>query len=980
MAQSAKVIDVSRTYLPVDPQAFPQNMHSTQREDSPERGTPVVPYQGHNFMPTGYGYKSYFGTGSKIDIDALGARVDHVFIFQNDGFENVIIALTESGVWYKNGATAGAWTNVVAYTPDVDPQVHYDWSFCVINDALYCYMQGKGSYVKIVSATASPFISVSQVVPNFLNMSGQIGIFKAGNRLGFWDSADSFAWSNLDDFTDFTPSLETLAGNVTFADVKGRVVTVIGHGEGFIIYSTKSIVYIEKAPDTLFQWNPRVVLGDVGIVYGNQAVSSNPDWIHFAWTTTGVYKIEQARAEVLIPEVWDYLKDSVSPISLKLIEGRYLAFEIIEEGFVTGKIVASDGVAEPLDYVFQGTTAVEPPNVDGGAISWGDACLAVGQAGEGQRLSGENGGTGPAVSPPNTSPTTLYEPIWTAYLSRRTVLPDNIVWGAVPCATVDPNGVEKNQCPGDTNNLSKWTTDANNKRATTGAEAYVDGKWTMERFVAAQSAIWKAEEDSINAFINAVVNRASSGTKITNSSNPFVGDPLTVNECLIGRWPSKWTPPKFGYSTCAFWLTRICTDAVDIYRRKTNIITAEDTMQPNQPISGYVRIVSGNINFSPIYASAEAAAAVNTNGVPEVIADTGGNWNVYFQDTADGGDQVSTGAWLVKNSVSGVTYDVAIAVIWSGIPGKKYRYLAAGTRVSQIPNVGLYDAGGQYRKTETMYAHNVAKEASVLAIESAYCEITSWRYKDNNGTTQTTAAGACATNANLYNKGLTSPNGRATDEETLARNMLGDDGSFCGLPFEPTLAIDGSSITWPTITVTLPGATFFLQKGSKSPVYPTYEGAYVYDLHLKKWGKMKLRYKQLLDYSPINANLNGVIPYETFGIIGGVIKGDGFIYLFDERPTDSFITWGKIGYFRQGTTQMEEIRVDFKIPSTGVLRSEASLEGRNLSAGFDTATAFTAAESVTLQGGYPGKWHNITISGQYDICYMEYRGYTAGRR
>ena len=73
-------------------------------------------------------------------------------------------------------------------------------------------------------------------------MSDRWGIFRANGRLGFWDSANSISWSSLFDKADFTPAIETLAGNVTFNDVLGRIVSIKASGSGFVIYSTKNIV------------------------------------------------------------------------------------------------------------------------------------------------------------------------------------------------------------------------------------------------------------------------------------------------------------------------------------------------------------------------------------------------------------------------------------------------------------------------------------------------------------------------------------------------------------------------------------------------------------------------------------------------------------------------------------------------------------------------------------------------------------------
>src|SRR5437764_1133039 len=101
MTQLAKIIDITKTFVPVDPNAFPETLLGTAREDTPTQAAPVVAYEGYNFMPTAYGYRSYFGINQKVNIDALTSRVDHVFIIQTLTFENILVALCEDGIWTK---------------------------------------------------------------------------------------------------------------------------------------------------------------------------------------------------------------------------------------------------------------------------------------------------------------------------------------------------------------------------------------------------------------------------------------------------------------------------------------------------------------------------------------------------------------------------------------------------------------------------------------------------------------------------------------------------------------------------------------------------------------------------------------------------------------------------------------------------------------------------------------------------------------
>lgn len=223
--QNAKFIDVTKTFVPLDPKSFPVSMHGTQDEDSPEQKIPSMAYEGKNILPTAHGYSSYFGLNRVLDINPLPARCDKIFIMQNEFYRNVLIALTEAGIYIKQGNATGAWVHALVIEAPTDDTIHYEWTTTIISQKLYAYRQGYPSY-QLIQGDIVNGVAITSVVPTFLNMVGQVGIFRAGGRLGFWDSDSSIAWSNLDDFSDFTPSILTLANAVKFSDVNGRIVTL----------------------------------------------------------------------------------------------------------------------------------------------------------------------------------------------------------------------------------------------------------------------------------------------------------------------------------------------------------------------------------------------------------------------------------------------------------------------------------------------------------------------------------------------------------------------------------------------------------------------------------------------------------------------------------------------------------------------------------------------------------------------------------
>jgi hypothetical protein len=179
---------------------------------------------------------------------------------------------------------------------------------------------------------------------------------------------------------------------------------------------------------------------------------------------------------------------------------------------------------------------------------------------------------------------------------------------------------------------------------------------------------------------------------------------------------------------------------------------------------------------------------------------------------------------------------------------------------------------------------------------------------------------------------------------------------------------------------TYPGATFLMQDGIPAPYYPTYVGALVLDTALKKWGKMKAEFQTLLDYSPFNSASGDVVPYSNLGVDMGILVNDGFIYNMDAKPLESFMRYGKIGYFRQGYTYLEEVRVHFRLPSTGTIKLAGTLNGLTLDKDIEQLYTYTDVLNMNCFGHIAARWHTIEISGNYDIQYIEYRGTLSSRR
>lgn len=351
--------------IPVDVSASIAGMigktgNNTAGEDSPSNPSPARIVDIRNVMPTEDGYFSAFAPIA-LNVDRYThvdphpfkytefaedqntrslaalkmARTQQVIPYETAAGVRVYVILAETGIFVRNHMVrigehvaepekvVGPADVVEAISPEEG--VFNLWTTSLIDGNLYCYLQGKeevyvigdlgthlsmetlGTEHRIVRKWESDILQVVAAKPSFLNMSGQVGIFRAGNRLGFWDSDNSIAWSSAFDKMDFTPDVTSLAGATKFAALTGAIISILPTTRGFLVYATSSVLNaVPSGSEEL--WAADLVLAETGIEYYFQATTgSNPDQ-HFAWTKTGLYRIQGGKAEKILEDDYRALR------------------------------------------------------------------------------------------------------------------------------------------------------------------------------------------------------------------------------------------------------------------------------------------------------------------------------------------------------------------------------------------------------------------------------------------------------------------------------------------------------------------------------------------------------------------------------------------------------------------------------------------------------------------------------------------------
>lgn len=1100
MATQDRPIDLERSYIPMDPNAFPETMHATGEEDTPENRIPVIVYDGFNFLPTQYGYASFFGVGTKIDIEALESRIDDIFIVQTDALRNILVALSEDGIWTKEGNATGTWSHIVTLVlPTGD--VHNKWTRCVIGNEVFMYQQGGPGYY--VMNSGNSFVPTI-VIPTFLNMEGQIGIFKAGGRLGFWDSDGSVSWSDVDFKNDFVPSLTTGAANSKFQQVVGKITAILQHGNGFIIYSTKSVVVVVRSADANYFWASDTVFNNNGISYYNQVVMGQPDTTHYAYTTFGFVKIENGRPEYIIAEVFSYIKEKREPVYLTILEGRFLFIGIIDEDLIFPEVTFTN-VEVPASFVTwaAGAAAVLDPNGEGECNA-----LAGGNNQEGTNLFNAHGWTSRGQATADES-----VPIFEDHLASVFEVAKIKAWKTFNPSTFGSD-LYFSSTAFDDGSITKIDSSGNEfmvpsvspKGLEEDPNAFEHIEDNEFNFYFKQEMLWHAEERMYEDWKFAIVHKIHSDVTVPHITyvpiQPIIGETTDHPEHEFGPYVSPTFQSEanrfYGFSSTdkSAWLQRSLTKGVNVkvIENLKTTITNNDQLRwellaatttsfgisslvqqhiQYETYDGLIGVIESEGSIPGLIGATHAIGAFDSFTVTGAhFANSGTTEAPGIQNAAtirsvatdvvlelDGHADVTVTAtflpwkgyfsWPVTSSTNSVYYYQGGVGYFTELGVENPQDFAFNTFApSQVVNLTI--GSGVYRdKNVVVQSFNTPtfEEVSIdtcLHKELGFTKIKSKGHYEGDTLVEDTEAGTiddepsaltflltlfgAANEAAMWAIGgvsnkvdflhtfdfILNPDPTTYLEVALAFGATGGentgaeeadytdvcegspspdptkqfsfngDNVSSGSPFLctiPTVFIDGEDFTFEGQVLELPPGSFLLQDGSIEPLYPTFAGAFVYDLQYKKWGKMGQDYKCLLDYSPINTEAGDkTIPIDLFGVNGGALLTDGSIAIFTKTPSESIARYGKIGYFRQGFTDIETLELQFRGGATGSVTVECSIDGKNVDGSLTVSENFSNTNFHVMGVSRSAKWFNVVLRGFYDLKGLQFKGRKKGKR
>lgn len=1006
MAQRAQIIDITKTYLPGDPNSFVQTLVNTDKEDGEEKTLPPLLFEGHNFLPTSYGYRSYFGVVPKLDILDLTSRVQFVFSYQLPDYSFRLIALAEDGIWTSNpGIQDNAWVHEV--TIAYSSSILEEWSACVIENVLYMYHQADSVvYYTNINLGA---LEILNFAPSFLNMAGQMGIFKAGTRLGFWDSANSTAWSSNVDLHDFTPSIENFAGNQIFEAVVGRIVTIRGHVEGFIIYCTKSIVGANFDQQGVLLWDAKKVFDNIGITHSRAITFGQSDAEHIVYTTSGIYRIGKYNAiagkhdtELLVPEVYDFLRETRDPIWLDTINSRYVFFHILNPDYVFGLTAFSYIQNPPYRLTIGGNTwngeTAPTIDIDGNASAEAIRQLVT---------------FGFVSQPADTTA------IWTAITSETqpgTIGPFSSSGSRLAqnlgftTADIQNSYITGTTLPSELSSTPTEHTDISKEYLGTLPQASVTVENAMGisliKVMQQQMNDWHMRTMHQQAAVTAI----GAATKVVNdagvypyytSSNvtpPFAAPADVTTYDLVGTYISGNgnTQLQKDIPGRRIVLRKYLQEKITIQRKK--VVSSVWRQQGANTGAGY-KIPGGvastltgitpspsTIDFPPLFGTTipNLIAAMNSFHSPSIISPATNNLNGHTINFVSFTSYESLG-YLVLSVLfeEGVGYNTvwpSAALHQTYTTGEYPWYLDTVTTYTYEITVTTEDMGHvDFSATMVSYGRTIIQVTSNPPTVVVTTKVPIFPVGPEAITFFPPTWDGLET-LRIISMSALSPWHYL--EGTFGIELIGDpiSGAAPAADAGGYLAYGSSSVPG-SFDVTYSTSSYLMQAGSFSLLYPTFEGSLVLDLHLKKWGKMKNRFTCLIDLNPVNQTTPNLLIAPDKGMTAGLkMADDDTIRVFDELPVDSVVRYGKIGHYRLGMTNGLETKAQFRNACTGILSIDASMDGRIIDPFLSYSMPYTNSRIVEAFPDIAARWFIISITGNYDLTGLEFRDKVVSRR
>ena len=304
MAQQFYPIDLKEATFPMLSQLQGRTIIGASIGRAPNQDErPGIAYC-HNIMPSKEGLNSvaYLPIVDPMSPTAVAPFSDVRIAYSTDlarlylVWDSVgsVFALTAgSTAWVAVPATAPA-TGGVGFDPD-------SVTIGTVNGVSYIFYSGIGAFSYNAGTNTLDAVTLTG-----LTISSILGITdSAGYLVAYSDLA--IAWSSTIDPTDFVPSAVTGAGGGNVAGIAGKIQFIISNTLGMLVFTKANTLAGTFTGNVQFPWKFRAVPDSSGGISLDLVAYEAQGDRQFIFSKAGLQSITSQRAEIMLPEVTDFL-------------------------------------------------------------------------------------------------------------------------------------------------------------------------------------------------------------------------------------------------------------------------------------------------------------------------------------------------------------------------------------------------------------------------------------------------------------------------------------------------------------------------------------------------------------------------------------------------------------------------------------------------------------------------------------------------
>jgi hypothetical protein len=283
-----------------------------------DRGIPQVIY-GHNFIATGYGFKSI---GYSQRIPGIGAGTitfTGVVRVRDANNPDCLLAVTANGFFYACEAGTYNWLSAYGSSVGANPSI----TTAYVNGTTYVYVSGVGCFKYVFGTHQLTSVTLTALTPSAV--LGITGV--AGYLIAY--TLNTVVWSSTIDPTDFTPSLATGAGGGAVQGARGPITLCIAIQLGFIVYTSDNAVSALYTNNTRYPFTYKEIVNAGGVTNGSLVTYDANTGNHISYTSSGLQTVSNNQTQAFLPEVTDF-------ISGKYFEDFTDATQVFTRTFLTG--------------------------------------------------------------------------------------------------------------------------------------------------------------------------------------------------------------------------------------------------------------------------------------------------------------------------------------------------------------------------------------------------------------------------------------------------------------------------------------------------------------------------------------------------------------------------------------------------------------------------------------------------------------------